>query len=124
MPDATVDFEGDDDSDTFHLAIVDSADEIVAVSTWMHRPFIDEPQRTSMQLRGMATRRGLQHLGLGGLLLENGFRHARVNGADLIWANARDEAMRFYLRHGFEIVGAGFIESVTRLPHHRVRRDL
>lgn len=124
MPDATVDFEGDDDPGTFHLAIVDSAGEIVAVSTWMNRPCADDPHRPSMQLRGMATRRGLQHTGLGGLLLESGFRHARANGTNLIWANARDEAMPFYLRHGFEIIGDGFIETVTRLPHHRVRRDL
>lgn len=122
MPDATVDFEGDDDPATFHLAAYDRSLSIVAVSSWMERVSTDEPSRRSIQLRGMATKTQFQGKGLGELLLESGFRTARDRSIDSIWANARDSALPFYLKNGFEIVGAGFIEGVTGLPHHRVRR--
>jgi hypothetical protein len=41
-----------------------------------------------------------------------------------VWANARDAALGFYLRHGFEIDSDGFIEAVTELPHHVIVRML
>jgi predicted GNAT family N-acyltransferase len=122
MPEATVDFEGDDDGSTYHLAVFDTSDSIVAVSSWMERPLSEDPDRRAIQLRGMATKVHLQGFGLGALLLDFGIRTAREKTVDLVWANARDSALSFYLRNGFEIIGEGFTESVTRLPHHRVRR--
>jgi len=41
-----------------------------------------------------------------------------------VWANARDAALDFYRAHGFTVVGDGFIETVTQLPHHVVEIDL
>jgi hypothetical protein len=41
-----------------------------------------------------------------------------------VWANARDAALGFYLRHGFAIDSDGFIEPVTELPHHVIVRRL
>lgn len=122
MPEATVDFDGDDDHETIHLAAKDANDEIVAVSSWMERAMSEDPHLRAAQLRGMATRHGLQGSGLGGILIEAGLVHLRRRAIDWVWANARDSALHFYERHGFEIVGDGFIESVTGLPHHRVRR--
>lgn len=124
MPDATVEFDGDDDPDTFHLVAIEYSGEIIAVSTWMVRALVDEPERRSIQLRGMATSVRLQGHGLGGRLVAHGVREARTRNIDWIWANARDSALGFYQRHGFHIIGGGFIESVTGLPHHRVRLDL
>jgi len=68
----------------------------------------------------MATSRTLQGTGLGGRLLDSGVAEARRRGFDLVWANARDAALPFYTRHGFSVVGDGFIETVTELPHHVV----
>lgn len=124
MPDATVEFDGDEDPETFHLAMRDGTGDIVAVSTWMPRACPDEPHRRSIQLRGMATRHGLQGSGLGGLLIRAGVEEARQRTVEAIWANARDTALTFYERHGFLVVGDGFIEPVTRLPHHRVLRPV
>jgi GNAT superfamily N-acetyltransferase len=72
----------------------------------------------------MATRVQFQNWGLGARLLESGFRTAQERSIELVWANARNSALNFYLKNGFEIVGEGFIEGVTRLPHHRVRRSV
>ena len=45
-------------------------------------------------------------------------------GARYASANARDTALRFYQDHGFGVLGDGFVEPVTRLPHHLVVRRL
>ena len=121
MPDATVDFEGDDESTTIHLAALDHHGSIVAVSSWMQRPLAEDPDGLAIQLRGMATKARFQGTGVGTELLSHGIRLALERQVDWVWANARDSALGFYLRNGFEIIGDGFIETVTGLAHHRVR---
>lgn len=97
---------------------------IVATSTWVPRPYIDpldeRRDEDAVQLRGMATRRDLQGSGIGGMLLEAGLRRAAASGRRTVWARARDAALTFYERHGFEVRGEGFVDETTRLPHHLV----
>ena len=120
----SVDFEGDDDVTTRHLVAVDSHGEIVGVSTWLERPLDQQPHLRALQLRGMATAISVQNQGIGALILAAGVDYALSLDADLMWANARDQALNFYNRNGFVTAGEGFIESVTRLPHHRVIKSL
>ena len=120
----TVDFEGDDDATTRHLVAVDSLGEIVGVSTWLEPALDQQPHLRAVQLRGMATAISVQNQGIGALILAAGVDYALSLDADLIWANARDQALNFYNRNGFVTTGDGFIESVTRLPHHRVIKSL
>lgn len=122
MANQSVTFDGDDDPTTIHFAALDYDDRVVATSSWLERP--TPSGRRAIQLRGMATARTLQGTGLGGRLLEAGLAEARRRGFDHVWANARDSALPFYSRHGFSVVGDGFIESVTELPHHVVERRL
>ena len=99
-----------------HLGIeVDS--RVVAVSTWMRRPFADRPDAVAVQLRGMATDPALQGTGLGARLLAAGLDRVRSTGADLVWARARSTALVFYLANGFVAVGDEFIDATTGLPH-------
>lgn len=118
-PSTTLTFAEEDLPGTVHLGIRDGND-IVAVSTWIPRPYHDEP---AMQLRGMATATHLQGHGVGGLLLEAGCRRA-ASITTLVWARARDTALEFYLRHGFVIDGDGFIDEHTAKPHHLIHRRL
>ena len=92
---------------------------LVATSTWIPR---DAPDGTSpaVQLRGMATAGHLQGTGIGALLIAAGRDHARSIGAVAVWANARDRALAFYDREGFAVVGEGFVDATTQLPHHVV----
>ena len=41
-------------------------------------------------------------------------------GKVLVGATARDRALAFYEREGFEVVGDGFVDATTQLPHHVV----
>ncbi len=121
-PTTVVTFAEDDWPGTVHLGVrqVGDVDDIVAVSTWIPRPYRDEP---AVQLRGMATASHLQGRGVGGILVEAGcVRAARV--APLVWARARDTALDFYARHGFAVDGEGFIDESTGKPHHLIVRYL
>ena len=99
-------------------------DELVATSSWVPRQLDGDDSSLAVQLRGMATARSLQGSGFGGLLLEAGCERFAETGVRLVWARARDAALAFYLRHGFEAVGEGFLDAATQLPHHLVVRHL
>ncbi|MDO8391721.1 MAG: GNAT family N-acetyltransferase [Actinomycetota bacterium] len=101
------------------------AGELVAVSSWVPRPCpTDAAALPAVQLRGMATSLTVQSKGYGGVLVERGCALMAADGVTLVWARARDAALMFYLRHGFEVVGDGFIDQNTQLPHHLIVRHL
>ncbi|MCU1367174.1 MAG: hypothetical protein JWN39_2813 [Ilumatobacteraceae bacterium] len=123
-PARSVDFPEDDLPGTFHLGVVDSAGRIVATSSWVPKPSTEFPAATAVQLRGMATDASMQGTGVGGLLIEAGAQRCAAAGFDLLWARARDSALAFYAKHACRVVGDGFVDATTGLPHHVVVRDL
>ncbi len=121
-PTKEVRFAEDDAPGAVHLGVrVDGG--LVATSSWIPRDAPDGT-RPAVQLRGMATLQGLQGRGVGAALLAAGCAHARSIGAVVVWANARDRALAFYEREGFAVVGEGFVDAATQLPHHVVLRQL
>ncbi len=121
-PGATVVFDGDGDDGTTQLGARDAAGRLVGVSTWLWRPCPIDAGRRDRQLRGMAVEPARQGGGVGTALLAAGVEEAGRLGATAVWANARNTALGFYTRHGFDVVGDGFVDEATGLPHHRVRR--
>jgi predicted N-acetyltransferase YhbS len=117
-----VEFAEDQWPGALHLGVRDATGELVAVSSWIPRERATSPGVPAVQLRGMATLHRLQGQGVGALLVDAGCARAAANGAHLVWANARDGALGFYLRHGFVVDSEGFIEAVTELPHHVIVR--
>lgn len=117
-PNTSVTFAEDDLPGTVHLGVRDGDAALVAISTWILRPYNDGP---AVQLRGMATAPELVGRGVGALLLESGCERA-ATVAPLVWARARDTALGFYLRHGFSVDGGGFIDEHTAKPHHHILR--
>lgn len=113
-------FAGDSKPGTIHLGIFDQHKKLVATSTWMINPWSNDSSSIAIQLRGMAVDHIHRKSGLGKKLIDAGIAHARSLNAKYIWANARDTALPFYLRNEFVLVGDGFIEEVTKLPHHMV----
>jgi len=119
--DASVVFDGDDDPGTLHLGLEDPSGTLVGVSTWLWRPCPREPGDRDRQLRGMAVDTSRQAGGFGAVLLAAGVERAIADGATTVWANARDSALGFYLRHGFEVLEPGHVDAATGLPHHHIR---
>lgn len=122
-PSDMVEFDGDLDDATFHLGVKHGGD-VIAISTWMRRRFDARPDRVGYQLRGMATDPGHRASGYADALLRAGVGRCQNRGADLVWARARDTALGFYERRGFVVVGDGYVDATTGLPHHDVVRDL
>ena len=119
-PTKEVVFPEDDWPGSWHLGVLREG-VLVATSSWVPR---EHDGRPAVQLRGMATARGLQGSGIGGQLLHAGCELVRAKGFTLVWARARDAALEFYLRHDFAVEGAGFVDQATQLPHHLVVRTL
>ena len=116
-----VEFVGDELATTLHLGVL-LHERIVAVSTWLVASHPDHPDRTGVQLRGMATAPAQRGTGVSTELLAAGIERCRTNGAELVWARARVAALGFYLRHGFELVGDEYVDRTTGLAHHDIIR--
>lgn len=118
-PSDVVTFIEDTEPTTWHLGIRDRASgEILATSSWIRRDHPCAPDHSGIQLRQMAVASDLQRLGLGMKLLRAGVEMAQHRGADIVWARTRDSAASFYACAGWEVVGDGYIDSATALPHH------
>lgn len=116
---------GDDDPTTLHLGVADRNGQVIAVSTWIRRPLPGGPaDLPAVQLRAMAIEPGRQRTGIGRALVERGVGRAAGDGVAVVWANARDTALGFYTGLGFQIVGEGFVDAATAIPHHRIVRHL
>jgi GNAT superfamily N-acetyltransferase len=119
-PSDDVHFAHDEDPETRHLAVRDDAGRVIAASTWTPRPSPDLPDEPAIQLRGMAVRAEHRRCGLGAAMIAAGADQARRRGCTVVWANARDSALDFYVANGFTVVGDGFRTTDTDLPHHRI----
>ena len=120
-PSSELRWAADDDATTSHLGARRDGN-LIAIATWASKPFPGGDGAAAVQLRGMAVDSAHQGHGVGGQLLAAGVARAFASGATCVWANARDSALEFYRRHGFEVVGEGFVTPDTGLPHHRIRR--
>ena len=123
-PSDVVVWEGDDEPSTFHLGVRGPDGELVAISTWLVRRYPDRPAEPGFQLRGMATDPTCRGTGIGAALLRAGVDRCAGAGATLVWARARAAALSFYVRHGFEPIGARYTDLTTGLPHHDVVRTV
>jgi thiamine transport system ATP-binding protein len=110
--------DGDDEPSTVHLGVRDREGRLIAISTWLRRP-PPASDATGVQLRAMATAPDVRGQGAGDALLDAGISRARSAEANVVvWARARDSALGFYRRHGFEVVEPGFLDETTARPHH------
>ncbi|MGA9276311.1 GNAT family N-acetyltransferase [Ilumatobacter sp.] len=113
VTDTTSDTTSDTTTDTTSDTTTDTRSDATSIS-----PTSDA--RPLTQLRGMATEPSLAGIGLGRRLLSAGLDRAAAHGTELVWANARLGALRFYERSGFTVMGDVFTIAETGLPHRRV----
>ena len=78
--------------------------------------------RNKVKMRQVAVEPDRQRSGLGSALVRESERVAVEYGFRELVLHARDTAVPFYLRLGYEAVGAPF-EEVT-IPHQAMRKDL
>ena len=107
----------DDDADALHLAGLINGVVVVSASFYPS-PAPVNPELLTYQLRYMATEFDLQGLGYGAQVLAHGEGLLKERGAQQLWANGRDTALRFYVANGWELIaGSEHLSPYTNLPH-------
>ena len=109
---------------TLHVAASQDG-EVVGVATFLPNVTSYLDDRHQVQLRGMAVSAKLQGAGIGKCILDFALPtlKQRFSGANWLWCNARESAVGFYDRCGFEIISGRFdIPGVG--PHFVMRRTL
>jgi ribosomal protein S18 acetylase RimI-like enzyme len=99
-----LEMDGDDAPYALHLAARIDGGEIVGVVRFHPRDCPWRPGEGSWQLRGMATDPRVRGLGAGRALVAEGLARVAARGGDLVWCDARKDAVGFYERIGFTIV--------------------
>ncbi|MFV5688603.1 GNAT family N-acetyltransferase [Flavobacterium sp. ZT3R25] len=100
-------FDGDNLETTIHFGLLDQNNLIGVISTFeaKNNSFVAEKQ---FQIRGMAVLKEYQKKGFGEKLILNSEKHCSDQNANLIWFNARKEAIRFYEKMGYQVKGLPF----------------
>lgn len=107
LPVSSCVFEGDDLSTTAHFGIYESDDLAGIISVFKSRNelFTNEVQ---FQIRGMAILPEHQKKGLGEELLQTAEEYIKNNNGKLAWCNAREVAVGFYKKVGYNTIGNAF----------------
>ncbi|MES2544976.1 MAG: GNAT family N-acetyltransferase [Bacteroidota bacterium] len=111
-PIATCHFDGDDLTTTTHFGLFIEENLIGVISIFeMKNPLFTADKQ--FQIRGMAVLEELQKKGFGADLVAHAEHFITSQKGNLIWFNARINAVGFYEKLGYTIIGNAFeIEGV------------
>lgn len=100
-------FEGDTLETTVHFGLYETTNLLGVVSLFevKNDMFTFEKQ---FQIRGMAVLKQHQKKGFGEKLIINAEKYCRNQNTNLIWFNAREAAIGFYQKTGYQIKGSLF----------------
>lgn len=101
MPNEPHEFKGDFDEGTFHLGFFEN-DIIVGILTLM------KTDEKTFQLRGMAVADTMQGKNIGRKLVEHAECFLKTKNISKIWMNAREKAIPFYEKCGYQSEGDFF----------------
>jgi GNAT superfamily N-acetyltransferase len=107
------------DEDSKHFGAFEQG-KLVSIVTAHPEQNFAEPR--AWRIRGMATSPSLQSGGAGGAVLKALKNWARAEQIPLIWFNAREKAIPFYERHGFNSVGELF--DMPGVGPHKVMKGI
>lgn len=91
-------------AETLHVGAY-RGDKLVTVASIFHEPPPGEMNPKAWRLRGMVTRPEMQRRGYGRAVLEKCISYIAGTGGELLWCNARIDAVEFYRSLQFETVG-------------------
>ena len=100
-------FEGDNLETTTHFGLFDVDKLIGVISVYQNKNLIFNADN-QFQIRGMAVLQRVQTLGYGKQLLERAETDCIAKNANIIWFNARENAVGFYQKSGYQIAGDSF----------------
>ncbi len=100
-------FEDDDLKTTIHIGIF-VKDELIGVCSFLKNNHDLISETSQYQLRGMAILKTFQGLGFGKIILNYGELQLKNIGVKIVWCNAREIAVNFYKKNGYQITGNPF----------------
>lgn len=110
------------DLEGFHFGAIKNA-QLLAVASFAPENKKDFSSLNQYRLRGMATDADWQGRGIGTALLSEAIGVLSRRGISFFWCNARERAIPFYERQGFQTIGDLFvIEDIG--PHKVMFREL
>ena len=102
---------------TFHAMIIESDGEVIGVGRLHLIP------TNIAQVRYMAVKEGYQGKGIGTNLIKNLEETARVNKVSSIVLQARENAVKFYEKHGFHKKEKSFL-LYEKIQHYLMEKNL
>jgi GNAT superfamily N-acetyltransferase len=109
----------DNDADATHLAVVANG-VVVAVVSHLSWPYPPEPDTPARYFWAMAVDPAHQRHGHGRRLLATLAERSRGTGQHLLWADAREAAVPFYIACGGQAEGQAYVDDTTGLMDRRV----
>lgn len=100
-------FDGDDLKTTVHFGLFYDKKIVGVISIFKNKNAIFNAQN-QFQIRGMAVLKECQGKNFGKQLLHQAEQHVIAQKGNLIWFNARENAVPFYQNSGYEILGNSF----------------
>lgn len=100
-------FDGDDLSTTAHFGLYDNDTLVGVVSVFKSKSHLFD-EENQFQLRGMAVLDSHQKQGIGEKLVHKVEEYISKKGGKLTWFNAREVAVGFYKRMGYNTTGDPF----------------
>lgn len=100
-------FDGDNSETTFHFGLYTNHQLVGILSLFKNKNPIFE-ETSQFQIRGMAILENHQKQGFGKLLIQYATSALTNRNEKFIWFNARESAVDFYKKLGFETIGTPF----------------
>ena len=107
-PIETCQFKGDDDDNTTHFGLFLENKLVGIISIFKEKSDLF-PETNQYQIRGMAVLEEFQGKGFGAELVKEAENHCISLTTDLIWFNARENAVPFYKKLDYIIIGDSFL---------------
>ena len=105
-------FDGDDFETTFHIGN-EIDEELISIASFYNLKNNNLDENIQYQLRGMATDSKHQGKGFGKALITYGITLLKEKNVEILWCNARANAVDFYEKLGFQKFGNSFeIEGI------------
>ncbi len=100
-------FLGDDAQETTHFGLFKD-NKLIGVASVFKVKNENFEKTNQYQLRGMAVLKEFQGLGFGNEILEKVCQFVKSENVDVLWFNARENAIPFYQNFGFTVLGNSF----------------
>ena len=107
-PIETCQFKGDDDENTVHFGLYQKEQLIGIISIFKEKNELFS-EINQFQIRGMAVLEEFQGKGFGAELVKAAENHCINFNTNLIWFNARENAVPFYKKLDYKIIGDSFL---------------